>query len=277
MVAVVGALAIGLTLGLLGSGGSILTVPVLVYVVGHDGKVAIAESLAIVGSISLLGVVPYARFQAVDWRSVGFFGLPAMLGTYLGAWLAAWISASAQLSLFSLVVLVAAWFMARSSSEPNNDQFPLDQSKRQPPRAATKIVADGLAVGVITGLVGVGGGFLIVPALVLLARLDMRTAVGSSLVIIALKSFTGLYGYLDVLQTLNQSVNWSTVGLFVFFGTLGSLAGSLISAKTDQARLRKVFAVFLIVVGLLVLMREMPQVLAKIRSDAAPPRTEFSR
>ncbi|MGD9855340.1 MAG: TSUP family transporter, partial [Planctomycetaceae bacterium] len=105
MIAIAGALLIGLTLGLLGSGGSILTVPVLVYLLGHQDKVAIAESLAIVGTIALSGMLPYAGAKQVDWRSVLFFGLPGMAGTYAGVWLAHYISGTAQLTLFGGVML----------------------------------------------------------------------------------------------------------------------------------------------------------------------------
>ena len=113
MTSVVGAILIGLTLGLLGSGGSILTVPVLVYLLGHQDKVAIAESLAIVGGIALAGMIPYARARLIDWRSVVLFGLPGMAGTYGGAWLARFVSGPAQLTLFAGVMLIAAWMMMR--------------------------------------------------------------------------------------------------------------------------------------------------------------------
>jgi len=123
--ALLGALIIGLTLGLLGSGGSILTVPVLVYVLGHNGKVAIAESLAIVGGIAIAGMLPYARARQVDWRSVLFFGLPGMAGTYGGAWLARFISGPTQLVIFGCVMLAAAWMMfrkSRGSASPSIDE-----------------------------------------------------------------------------------------------------------------------------------------------------------
>lgn len=183
--ALIGALLIGLSLGLLGSGGSILTVPVLVYLLEQPEKVAIAGSLAIVGAIAAVGSLPYARQYQVDWRSVAWFGIPGMAGTWLGALASQWIPGAAQLALFAVVMLLAAWLMARP---PGLEPRSMDQ------RAAWKIIIDGLAVGLLTGLVGVGGGFLIVPALVLLGGLGMRVAVGTSLVIIALKSTTGLIG-----------------------------------------------------------------------------------
>src|SRR5690606_1166020 len=112
------------------------------------------------------------------------------------------------------------------------------------------------AVGVLTGLVGVGGGFLIVPALVILGGLPMRTAVGTSLAVIALKSLAGFYKYLGVLAELDLRVNWSTVGLFIAIGIVGSLLGKAVSGRIDQVTLRRVFAVFLVIMDLFVLGKE---------------------
>ena len=172
-----GAIAIGISLGLLGSGGSILTVPVLVYLVGQDEKVAIAGSLFIVGSLALAGSLQFVRAGLINWRTVAIFGLPGMAGTWLGAAIAAYVSGLTQLALFAVVMLLASYLMLR----------PIRLADAVPaPRALWKIAGDGLAVGVITGLVGVGGGFLIVPALVLLGGLSMHQAVATSMVIIAL-------------------------------------------------------------------------------------------
>ena len=174
-----GAVAIGVSLGLLGSGGSILTVPVLVYLIGQDEKVAIAGSLFIVGTIALAGSLQYLRARLIDWRNVAIFGIPGMVGTYLGAFLAAYVSGIVQLTLFAVVMLLASYLMLRP--------IELEHLSDSEPRHPWKIAIDGLVVGVITGLVGVGGGFLIVPALVLLGRMQMHRAVATSLVIIALK------------------------------------------------------------------------------------------
>jgi uncharacterized membrane protein YfcA len=261
---ILGALAIGLTLGLLGSGGSILTVPILVYLVGHDDKVAVAESLGIVGGIALAGALPYARARQVNWRSVLLFGLPGMAGTYGGAWLAKWVAGEVQLVVFGCVMLLAAWMMFRPPKRraADNDE---GETHRQ---AAWKTAGEGVSVGVLTGFVGVGGGFLIVPALVLLGRLPMRLAVGTSLVVIALNSFSGFFKYLDVLDTLHLAVNWETIGTFVAVGVLGSLAGRAISGRIDQASLRRGFAGFLLVMGIFVLTMEGRTVLAKRATHA---------
>jgi len=154
-----GAIAIGVSLGLLGSGGSIITVPVLVYLLGQDEKIAIAGSLFVVGNIALAGSLQYVRAGLIDWRNVFVFGVPGMMGTYLGAMIAAFVPGIVQLSVFALVMLLASYMMLRPVILAN---------EVHEPRESWKIASDGLFVGVITGLVGVGGGFLIVPALVLL-------------------------------------------------------------------------------------------------------------
>ncbi|MDJ0940569.1 MAG: sulfite exporter TauE/SafE family protein [Woeseiaceae bacterium] len=250
-----GALAIGISLGLLGSGGSILTVPVLVYLVGQDEKTAIAGSLFIVGSIALAGSLQYLRGRLIDWRSVLTFGVPGMAGTWLGALAAAFVPGIVQLALFALVMLLASWLMLRPVD--------LDKATGQS-RALWKIALDGLTVGVITGLVGVGGGFLIVPALVLLGGLRMHTAVATSLVIIALKSYSGFYKYLDVLAGEGLSLDWSVLWTITAVGILGSVAGSYFARRVPQDRLKRWFGWFLIVMGAYILWRSAPEIAALI-------------
>lgn len=269
---ILGALLIGLTLGLLGSGGSILTVPVLVYLLGHSGKVAIAESLAIVAGIAFVGMLPYARSHQIDWRSVIYFGLPGMGGTYLGAWLAKFVPGAAQLVLFAVVMLLAAILMLRKRQNASSES-----EAPHAPHPVWQIALEGLAVGILTGLVGVGGGFLIVPALVLLGGLSMRIAVGTSLVVIFLKSAVGFWKYLGVLEGLQLSVDWGTIALFLAIGTIGSYIGKLISGYLDQDKLKRVFAVFLLLMGLVVLGKEIPHLWhhparAAVRTADAEPR-----
>ena len=247
-----GAVLVGLSLGLLGSGGSILTVPILVYLVGEPDKLAIAESLALVGLIALVGAIPYARSALIDWRNVAWFGLPGIAGTYLGAWLSQWVSGAVQLLFFAVVMLLAAFLMLR----------PAPATPARPHRRHWAVIAlEGLTVGVITGLVGVGGGFLILPALVLLGGLPMGLAVGTSLVIIALKSASGFYKYLTLLPLYNLSVNWGLVLLFAVLGSLGSLVGHQLARRLPQARLRQVFAAFLIAMGIFILGQNLATLL----------------
>lgn len=246
-----GAMAIGVSLGLLGSGGSILTVPVLVYLVGQDEKLAIAGSLAIVGSIALAASLPYLKKKQIDWRIVVLFGIPGMAGTYGGAWLATWVTGLVQLALFAVVMLIASWQMLKPVS---TDDTPHE------PREVWKISLDGMLVGILTGLVGVGGGFLIVPALVLLGGLSMHRAVATSLIIIALKSFTGFWKYLDVLDQQGLVLDWNVIAIVTALGVVGSFAGSRIAGLVDQEKLKKVFGLFLMIMGIYILVRTLPAV-----------------
>jgi hypothetical protein len=159
LIVVLASLIIGVTLGLLGSGGSAITVPVLVYVVGHGTKESITESMAIVALISVAAAIPYAKAHQIVWRSVCSFGIPAMLGTLIGAWLGGIAPEAMQLVLLGGVLLLAAVVMFRVPEPP---EPALDSGlTRQSP--IWKIAIEGTVVGIVTGFVGVGGGFLIVP------------------------------------------------------------------------------------------------------------------
>lgn len=247
-----GAIAIGLSLGLLGSGGSILTVPVLIYWVGQDEKVAFASSLAIVGLISLVSAISYARKDMVDWRSAMFFGLPGMVGAVIGAYFARYVPAWSQMLLFALLMLSAAWLMFKPMD--------LNQTVNEA-RAFWKIGLDGLVVGALTGLVGVGGGFLIIPALVLLGGLSMSLAVGTSLVIITMKSASGFWEYLHVLNDLNLSLDWGLILIFSVLGIAGAWVGQLLNNRLPQALLRRLFAVFLLLMSAFIIWRNLSQLI----------------
>ncbi len=252
-----GALAIGLSLGLLGSGGSILTVPVLVYLVGQEEKLAIAGSLAIVGLIAVAGVLPYLRKGLVDWRSVLLFGLPGMAGTYAGAWSSVFVSGAVQLVAFAVVMLSAAGFMLK--------KVPVCQLEAPGvavPRAPVKIMAEGLVVGVVTGFVGVGGGFLVVPALVLLGGLSMQRAIPTSLVIIALKSLTGFVKYLDIIEAEQLELDVNVILGVAALGIVGSFLGSALAMRLPQETLRRVFGFFLVAMGLFILIQSVPNVVS---------------
>ena len=250
IMALLGALAVGLTLGLMGSGGSILTVPVLTYIVGQQDKVAIAGSLGIVGAISLVAAVPYAVRGLVDWRSVLWFGLPGMVGAWLGAALSKGVDGSVQLLAFAALMVVAAVLMLRKA--------PTEAGATRPRRSVVKIGVEGLVVGVVTGFVGVGGGFLIVPALVLLGGLPMNIAVGTSLLVIAAKSFVGFAKYLDVLEAQNLQLDWQIMGLFVTAGIAGSFGGAALASRIPQAALRRGFGVFLLLVAAWIVTQNWP-------------------
>jgi hypothetical protein len=248
-----GAVLIGLTLGMLGSGGSAITVPVLVYLVGHGGKVSIAESMAIVGLISVAAAIPYGRTKQIDWRSVIYFGIPGMLGTYIGAWLGGIASEVLQLTVFGFVLLVAAYSMLRKR-KVEIDPISNEAGPYKPP--IPKVAMEGTVVGIVTGFVGVGGGFLIVPALVILGHLPMRLAIGTSLVIIAAKSAVGFAKYQHYLLNHDLTVDIQTIAIFAVIGIAGSLVGRAINQRLNQHALKRVFAVFLILLGGFVIVRE---------------------
>jgi uncharacterized protein len=249
LLVVLGALAIGLSLGLLASGGSILTVPVLHYLVGQPERLAIGGSLLVVGLIAAAGCVPYALHRQVDWRNVAWFGLPGMGGAWLGATLAHWVPGVVQLALFAGVMLVAAWRMLRGKVVTRTDH--------EPHRLA--VVAGGTGVGVLSGLVGVGGGFLIVPALVLLAGVPMAGAVGTSLAVITLNSFSGFAKYLKVIEHEGLVLDWTVLLTVAAVGIVGSYAGHRLARRLPQTTLRRLFGVFLVLMGLVMAADAVPR------------------
>ena len=252
LLAIPGALLVGFSLGMLGSGGSILTVPVLVYVLGQDEKIAIASSLAIVGTISLIGSVPYMYRRLVDWRLVLFFGAPGVVGTWLGAWASVLVTGAVQLAVFAGVMVAAAWLMIRPAR--------LNTAPRATGSLATFMtMGEGMGVGALTGFVGVGGGFLIVPALVLLGGVQMHRAIATSLVIIALKSFAGFAKYVDVLSSADIDV--MVIVIFSVLGVGGSFLGGYLAPRIHQEKLKRGFGVVLIVMGIFILYRTLPSLM----------------
>ncbi|MBC24480.1 MAG: permease [Phycisphaerae bacterium] len=247
---VLGAILIGVCLGLLGSGGSILTVPILVYMLGHPEKAAMGESLAIVGLIAAAGVIQKCRKGEINWQAVMWFGVPAMIGTFGGAQLARVVPASVQMTVLGILMLLAAFLMIRRKEDPEQG----DGSSR---RLRTFLLLEGVFVGAVTGLVGIGGGFLIVPALVLGTGLRMHAVIGTSLAIIMLKSITGFAGYLMVLDSVQQRIDWWTILLFAVLGTVGSLTAGSIATRIDQLLLKRMFAVILLLLGLAVVVSEV--------------------
>ena len=254
-VTLIGALIIGLTLGMLGSGGSAITVPLLIYMVGHGTKESIAESMAIVGLISIFAAIPYAKSNQIDWRSVWCFGIPGMLGTLIGAYLGGLSSEALQLVVFAAVLIAAAYSMLRKSRIASEQSIDIDERDSGKPPLQV-IALQGIAVGCLTGFVGVGGGFLIVPALVLLGKLPMRLAIGTSLVIIIFNAIVGFAKYEHHLLSQNSSVNVQTILTFAIIGIGGSMIGRTINSRLNQQMLRQVFACFLVALGSFVMFRE---------------------
>lgn len=241
-------LAMGVVLGLLGGGGSILTVPLLVYALGVEEKAAIASSLLVVGVTSLVAAVSHARAGRVRLEAALPFGLSSMAGAFLGGQLARFIPGPLLLALFSALLLVTAVFLWRGRSQP------LEGSRARP---RSRLPLQGLALGAVTGLVGAGGGFLIVPALVLLVGLTMREAVGTSLAIIALNAAAGFLGHVG-----HVALDGALVLVVTVAAVLGSVAGVALSASVPQQALRRAFAVFVFGMGVWMLARELPAALA---------------
>ncbi len=249
---VVLAVGVGISLGLLGGGGSILAVPLLVYVAGLPVKEAIATSLLVVGVTSTVGVIPHARAGRVRWRTGMIFGLAGMAGAYTGGRLSGYIPASILLGGFAVMMLATAIAMIRGrrsrAVKPVPHELPI-----------MRVVIDGIVVGLVTGLVGAGGGFLVVPALALLGGLPMPIAVGTSLLVIAMKSFAGFAGYLSA-----TSIDWTLAAAVTAAAVLGSLAGAKLAGRIREDLLRKAFGWFVVAMGGFVLIQQIP---AQLRTN----------
>lgn len=238
------AVVIGISLGFFGGGGSILTVPLLVYVFGLPPKQAIATSLLVVAAASVSGAVQHWRAGNVRPRIALLFGAAGMLGAYTGGRAAAFVDGSLLLLLFAAMMLITATAMwrGRRASVPGAEHDA---------RSSVRLVAQGAAVGLFTGLVGAGGGFLIVPALVLWAGLPMQAAVGTSLAIIVMNSIAGYAGYASHVR-----IDAGLVGAVAVTAIAGSFAGARFAKRVDPTSLRKAFAGFVLVMGFFVLVRE---------------------
>ena len=242
---VVLAVFVGIALGLLGGGGSILTVPLLAYVAGMEAKQAIATSLLVVGTTSAVAAVSHARAGRVQWRTGLFFGVAGMAGAYGGGVLARFIPGSVLLIGFAVMMIATAIAMLRG----RKDAGPVEPGHRIP---VPKVIAEGLVVGLVTGLVGAGGGFLVVPALALLGGLPMPIAVGTSLVVIAMKSFAGFAGYLS-----SVSIDWKVAGMVTAAAVVGALGGARLTALVNPDSLRKSFGWFVLVMSSVILFEEV--------------------
>lgn len=248
-VGVAASLLIGVLLGLLGGGGSILTVPLLVYVLGVEPHTAIAMSLLVVGVTSASAAFVHARHGRVRWRTAFTFGPAGMVGAFVGGRLGRFVPASGLLLLFAGVMVAAAVAMLRRKEAPGTPG-PAPDSERPLPLA--RVLAQGFGVGVLSGLVGAGGGFLIVPALVLVG-LPMVAAVGTSLVVIALQCAAGLLGQLG-----HVDLPWGLTGAVVATAVAGSFLGGRLLAHLQPATVRKSFAWFVLATAALMLAKQAP-------------------
>ncbi|MBL9082053.1 MAG: sulfite exporter TauE/SafE family protein [Planctomycetales bacterium] len=257
---------VGLSLGLTGGGGAIFAVPLLVYVIGIDAREAIGVSLATVGATALVGCVQRARLGAVEFRTGLLFALAGMLTAPLGARLATYLSEGLLLSLFAGVMLIVAlrmWGTAASSAErlPAPADGESGPTCRRDPqgvlrltsRCALLLLSIGMISGVLTGLFGVGGGFIIVPALVLFSGMGIQRAVGTSLLVITLVSFSGVTS----LVVSERTIPWSVVRQFSLGSLIGLVIGSRLAARLGGSRLQRVFAIAIVLVAAFVIARNL--------------------
>lgn len=254
------AVLIGVSLGLIGGGGSILTVPVLVYILGVEPVLATAYSLFVVGSTSLVGSFTFMKKGLVNYKTALVFAIPSFIAVFLtrkflvpalpdqlfelGNWV---ISKNIGIMVFfALIMLAASYSMIKGGKKKESDED--SEVKFNIPL----IALEGMIVGVITGIVGAGGGFLIIPALVLLAKLPMKMAVGTSLLIIAAKSLIGFLG-----DVSSQTIDWKMLLIFTGLSIVGIFIGSTLSKRINEKALKKGFGWFVLIMGIYIISKEL--------------------
>ncbi len=240
---------IGGSLGLLGGGGSILTVPALVYLIGQTPQVAVTTSLAIVGANSALGAFFHRSQGTLNWRVALIFGGTGMIFSYLAAGLSKQFSPNVLMVAFAALMLIVGIVLVR--------QKPTSQKLEQKDDLKLwKVLVGGASVGLLTGILGVGGGFLIVPALVMLVGMPMHQAVGTSLVVITMNSLSGFLGHLT-----GMTLDVPVILIFIAAGVIGTFAGSRLGKRLDATLLRKAFALFVIGLAVFLLYDNLPKLM----------------
>lgn len=239
-------LLIGAVLGLLGGGGGILAVPLLVYVIGVGAKPAIATSLFFVGATSAVGASLAAREGRVRWKMGGLFGVGSMSGAFVGGKLAQFVPENLLLGGLATVMLVTALAMLRG---------PKGITEGRRPIALARMILIGVAVGVVSGLVGAGGGFLIVPALTLLGGLAMRDAIGTSMFIISVQSFAGFAGHVGHVE-----LTFTPIAIMTAAAIVGMVVGRTLGKHVSADGLKRGFAGLVLATGLFMLGQELPPI-----------------
>ncbi len=266
-----GALLIGITLGLIGGGGSILTVPILVYILGISPVLSTAYSLFVVGTSAAIGSFKYFQKGLVNYKTAIVFAIPSFIAVFLTRRFLlpsipqqliffGGISFSKDLFImvfFAMIMLFAAYSMIKNKSaqlNQNENTNDLDQSEKitEPEFNYLMILSEGAVVGVLTGLVGAGGGFLIIPALVIFAKIPMKIAVGTSLLIIAAKSLIGFLG--DIGQ---QNIDWIFLLVFTLISIIGILLGTYLNNFISGKKLKTGFGYFVFAMAIYILFKEL--------------------
>lgn len=250
------AIFIGIAVGLLGGGGSILTTPLLVYVVGFDAKQAITASLFVVAVTSVFGLISHARAGRVMWRTGLIFGAAGMVGAFIGGQIGALLPGALLLAAFSVMMAITAVAMIRGRKKV--------AAKAHTGLPLFRILLDGLVVGLVTGLVGAGGGFLVVPALALLGGLAMPNAVATSLLVVAMKSSAGFFGYAlsfggDSIISWNSEtqIDWPITLVITAAAIAGALIGSRLVGMIHPDKLRAGFGWFVLVMAVFILSQQV--------------------
>ncbi|HIK08623.1 MAG TPA: sulfite exporter TauE/SafE family protein [Trichormus sp. M33_DOE_039] len=264
------AVCVGVSLGLIGGGGSILAVPILVYVLGVPIKSAIAMSLVTIGAVSLIGIIPHWQQHHVNFKTAVLFSPGAMVGAYMGARLATFpiVTPTLQHILFVIVMFVAAYFMLHNNQHKSLANLELNVSQEgfelqvlnsevnsSPSIFGTiprwlAIPTEGFGVGILTGLVGIGGGFMIIPTLVILGNTPIKEAIGTSLVIMAFKSVTGFAGYWG-----HVPIDINLMLTFSLAAALGMLVGAYLTQFIEAQKLETGFAYFVIAIAIFMLFK----------------------
>lgn len=252
------AIVIGLVMGLIGGGGSILSVPIFVYIFGFDSFTATTLSLFVVGATSLVGSTGFMKQKLVDFPTAFIFGIPSILGVLfsrrivlphlpeyiINRWGMTVTKDMFLLLLFAILMLVSSYKMIRKTERPSG--------RKQNGNNYTILISQGLFVGIITGLIGAGGGFLIVPALVMLLGLPMKKAVGTSLVIISMNSLLGFVSSLKMVKA-----DWSFLTVFTSLSIIGIFVGIALAKKIDGRKLKPIFGYIVLIMGLLIIVKEI--------------------
>lgn len=252
------AIVIGLVMGLIGGGGSILSVPIFVYIFGFDSITATTLSLFVVGATSLVGSTGLMKQKLVDFPTAFIFGIPSILGVLfsrrivlphlpeyiINRWGMTVTKDMFLLLLFAILMLVSSYKMIRKTERPSG--------RKQNGNNYTILISQGLFVGIITGLIGAGGGFLIVPALVMLLGLPMKKAVGTSLVIISMNSLLGFVSSLKMVKA-----DWSFLTVFTSLSIIGIFVGIALAKKIDGRKLKPIFGYIVLIMGLLIIVKEI--------------------
>jgi uncharacterized membrane protein YfcA len=255
-----GALIVGLVLGLIGGGGSILTVPILVYLIGLNPIIATAYSLFVVGVTSIIGAFQNYKKGLIDFKTAIIFSIPAFSAVYVTRRFLVPMIPEVVFTIedfditkdifimvfFAIIMILASFSMIRSKKNKT------EENEQEPTYNYPMIAVEGIVVGVLTGIVGAGGGFLIIPALVLLAKLPMKKAVGTSLLIIAIKSLIGFLGDLS-----HMEIDWPFLITFTIISIIGIVLGVWTSKFISGKKLKKGFGYFTLVMAVYILYKEL--------------------